>query len=58
LWDGGQPKGRAGITSLTWPIPASGSYWLLASAFPADVTGVAIDTYHVWWDSQLAELLG
>jgi sugar phosphate isomerase/epimerase len=26
----------------------------LALQFPADVVGVVIDTYHVWWDSQLA----
>ena len=26
----------------------------LARPFPAEVVGVVIDTYHVWWDSQLA----
>jgi sugar phosphate isomerase/epimerase len=26
----------------------------LALRFPADAVGVVIDTYHVWWDSQLA----
>ena len=26
----------------------------LALQFPADVVGVVVDTYHVWWDSQLA----
>jgi sugar phosphate isomerase/epimerase len=26
----------------------------LALQFPADAVGVVIDTYHVWWDSQLA----
>jgi sugar phosphate isomerase/epimerase len=25
----------------------------LALQFPADVVGVVVDTYHVWWDSQL-----
>jgi sugar phosphate isomerase/epimerase len=25
----------------------------LALLFPAEVTGVVVDTYHVWWDSQL-----
>ena len=27
----------------------------LALLFPAPAVGVVIDTYHVWWDSQLAE---
>jgi sugar phosphate isomerase/epimerase len=27
----------------------------LALLFPADAVGIVIDTYHVWWDSQLAE---
>jgi sugar phosphate isomerase/epimerase len=26
----------------------------LSLLFPADAVGVVIDTYHVWWDSQLA----
>jgi sugar phosphate isomerase/epimerase len=26
----------------------------LALQFPPDVVGVVVDTYHVWWDSQLA----
>jgi sugar phosphate isomerase/epimerase len=26
----------------------------LAMRFPADTVGVVVDTYHVWWDSQLA----
>ncbi len=26
----------------------------LALQFPASVVGVVVDTYHVWWDSQLA----
>jgi sugar phosphate isomerase/epimerase len=26
----------------------------LAMQFPADTVGVVVDTYHVWWDSQLA----
>jgi sugar phosphate isomerase/epimerase len=26
----------------------------LAQQFPADAVGVVVDTYHVWWDSQLA----
>ncbi|HEX9516837.1 MAG TPA: sugar phosphate isomerase/epimerase family protein [Streptosporangiaceae bacterium] len=26
----------------------------LAMRFPADAVGVVVDTYHVWWDSQLA----
>jgi sugar phosphate isomerase/epimerase len=26
----------------------------LALQFPADVVGVVVDTYHVWWDPQLA----
>jgi sugar phosphate isomerase/epimerase len=26
----------------------------LALQFPADAAGVVVDTYHVWWDSQLA----
>ncbi|HUN33163.1 MAG TPA: sugar phosphate isomerase/epimerase family protein [Trebonia sp.] len=25
----------------------------LASEFPADVVGVVVDTYHVWWDARL-----
>jgi sugar phosphate isomerase/epimerase len=25
----------------------------LAAPFPADVVGVVVDTYHVWWDPQL-----
>jgi sugar phosphate isomerase/epimerase len=27
----------------------------MALLFPADVAGVVIDTYHIWWDSQLPE---
>jgi len=27
----------------------------LALLFPAEAVGVIVDTYHVWWDSQLAE---
>jgi sugar phosphate isomerase/epimerase len=27
----------------------------LAALFPADVVGVVVDTYHVWWDARLAE---
>ena len=27
----------------------------LARLFPAETVGVVVDTYHVWWDSQLAE---
>jgi sugar phosphate isomerase/epimerase len=27
----------------------------MALLFPADVTGVVIDTYHIWWDSRLPE---
>jgi sugar phosphate isomerase/epimerase len=27
----------------------------VAEAFPASVVGVVIDTFHVWWDPQLAE---
>jgi sugar phosphate isomerase/epimerase len=30
----------------------------LCLQFPADVVGVVIDTYHVWWDSQLAADVG
>jgi sugar phosphate isomerase/epimerase len=26
----------------------------LAAAFPAETVGVVVDTYHVWWDSQVA----
>ncbi len=26
----------------------------LAAQFPAEVVGVVVDTYHVWWDAQLA----
>ncbi len=26
----------------------------LAALFPAEVVGVVVDTYHVWWDAQLA----
>jgi sugar phosphate isomerase/epimerase len=26
----------------------------LALLFPADIVGVVVDTYHVWWDSQVA----
>ena len=26
----------------------------LAALFPADAVGVVVDTYHVWWDAQLA----
>jgi sugar phosphate isomerase/epimerase len=26
----------------------------LAQQFPADVVGVVVDTYHVWWDARLA----
>ena len=26
----------------------------LAMAFPAETVGVVVDTYHVWWDSQVA----
>jgi sugar phosphate isomerase/epimerase len=26
----------------------------LAAQFPADTVGVVVDTYHVWWDVQLA----
>jgi sugar phosphate isomerase/epimerase len=26
----------------------------LALLFPADAVGIVVDTYHVWWDSQLA----
>jgi sugar phosphate isomerase/epimerase len=27
----------------------------LARLFPAEAVGIVIDTYHVWWDSELAE---
>jgi sugar phosphate isomerase/epimerase len=27
----------------------------LALRFPADAVGVVVDTYHVWWDAQLAD---
>jgi sugar phosphate isomerase/epimerase len=27
----------------------------LAARFPADAVGVVVDTYHVWWDAQLAD---
>jgi sugar phosphate isomerase/epimerase len=27
----------------------------LALLFPADTVGVVVDTYHVWWDSQVAD---
>jgi sugar phosphate isomerase/epimerase len=27
----------------------------IAEAFPAEQVGVVVDTYHVWWDPQLAE---
>jgi sugar phosphate isomerase/epimerase len=27
----------------------------LALLFPADVVGVVVDTYHVWWDARLAD---
>ena len=27
----------------------------LAVLFPADVVGVVVDTYHVWWDARLAD---
>ena len=27
----------------------------LAAPYPADVVGVAVDTFHVWWDPQLRE---
>jgi sugar phosphate isomerase/epimerase len=27
----------------------------LAARFPADAVGVVVDTYHVWWDSRLAD---
>jgi sugar phosphate isomerase/epimerase len=30
----------------------------LAVQFPADAVGVVVDTYHVWWDAQLAADLG
>ena len=30
----------------------------LAAQFPADVVGVVVDTYHVWWDAQLAADIG
>jgi len=30
----------------------------LALQFPADTVGVVVDTYHVWWDAQLAADLG
>jgi len=30
----------------------------LALQFPADAAGVVVDTYHVWWDSQLAADIG
>jgi sugar phosphate isomerase/epimerase len=30
----------------------------LSLQFPADAVGVVIDTYHVWWDSQLAADVG
>ena len=28
------------------------------SLFPADAVGIVVDTYHVWWDSQLAGQIG
>ncbi|HUZ51063.1 MAG TPA: sugar phosphate isomerase/epimerase family protein [Streptosporangiaceae bacterium] len=30
----------------------------LALQFPADTVGVVVDTYHVWWDAQLADDIG
>ena len=30
----------------------------LALGFPAEVVGVVVDTYHVWWDAQLAADIG
>ena len=30
----------------------------LALQFPADAVGVVVDTYHVWWDSQLGADIG
>jgi sugar phosphate isomerase/epimerase len=30
----------------------------LASQFPAEAVGVVVDTYHVWWDAQLAADIG
>jgi sugar phosphate isomerase/epimerase len=30
----------------------------LVSLFPADVAGVVVDTYHLWWDSQLSADIG
>jgi sugar phosphate isomerase/epimerase len=30
----------------------------LAVQFPADAVGVVVDTYHVWWDAQLAADIG
>lgn len=29
----------------------------LAQPFPADVVGVVVDTYHVWWDPELREAI-
>lgn len=30
----------------------------LAEPYPASVVGVAVDTFHVWWDPQLGEQIG
>jgi sugar phosphate isomerase/epimerase len=30
----------------------------LAQQFPADAVGVVVDTYHLWWDAQLAADIG
>ncbi len=30
----------------------------LAAQFPAETVGVVVDTYHVWWDAQLAADIG
>ena len=42
---------RCAISSLSEAVD-------LALRFPADAVGVVIDTYHVWWDAQLAAGIG
>ncbi len=48
---------RAAVTEAA-ALGADALILVLALQFPADTVGVVVDTYHVWWDAQLAADLG
>jgi sugar phosphate isomerase/epimerase len=39
-------------------VSSLGEALALAERFPADTVGVIVDTYHLWWDASVPELIG